>query len=174
VQRLPSHEPRAALIIDLDSLSQEPHLEDLRSGSSSSAVAVHSYNIDEPVAAVLRAKGIIVSTHLEDAFPSLLMAIAAERNGDGEVSAPDPSAIAAEVRAVASQAHRVKKRYEGDGQAASEEWTQLGMRIDHLQRQLEKLRQDHQLRLDELLRWMGNLRVLVQAHGKSAGESGRF
>ena len=32
--------------------------------------------------------------------------------------------------------------------------------------QLEKLQHDHQLRLDQVLRWLTNLQRLIQAHGK--------
>jgi hypothetical protein len=166
VPRLPSHEPDAAVLYDGDSHPQpQVLLDESCPGPTAFAVAIHGYTIDEGMAAALRAKGVIVSVHLEGAIQGLVKAIAAER--DGETSEPDAAIICAEVRAVASEAHRAKKRHEGNGEAASQEWMQLEGRIDHLQRQLERLRLDHQLRLDELLRWLGNLRRLVQVHGKT-------
>jgi hypothetical protein len=158
-------EPGAAALYDGDS-HPEPQavLRELSSGPIACAVAIHGYRLDDETAADLRAKGVIVSTHLEDAFQGLVRAIAADR--DAVACGSEVPAIFAEVRAVAAESYRQKKGHEGDGQDGSEERARLEARIDQLQHQLEALNRDHQLRLDELMRWLDNLRRLVQAHGQ--------
>ena len=79
----------------------------------------------------------------------------------------DPATMCLKVRRLAYGVYRAKRRYGGDSLAASREWERLEARIDHLQDQLETLGREHQLRLAELLRWLSNLRGLVQAHGKA-------
>jgi hypothetical protein len=91
--------------------------------------------------------------------------IAAEPNGDdGE---PDSAVICKLVRTIAAAAYRAKTQHGGNSRPdASKEWGWLEAQNDRLRRQLEKLQQDHQLRLDQVLRWLTNLQRLIQAHGK--------
>ena len=165
VQRLTStREPGAAVLYDGDSHPQSRDLLDGSYPNPTAFVGVHGYTIDEDRAAALRDRGVVVSKNLEGAIRGLVEAMAVAKDGDTAV--PDAAAIGAEVRAVAAAGHRLKGRHEGDGRDASREWERLEMRIGRLQEQLEAFKRDHQLRLDELSRWLDNLRRLVQAHGR--------
>lgn len=82
-----------------------------------------------------------------------------------EPDGDDAGAIGARVRSLASLAHRILPR-QGDRSSAvsSDAIAQVIEQCGRLQRRLVRLQQLHNLRLEELLRWTGNLLHRLEEH----------
>jgi hypothetical protein len=171
---LPSGDGIEAVIYDLDHLDpqhREVVMKELLSRPSPTPAAVHSYNLTDQQMATLHANGVIVSRHFDpDVLRRLCQVASSPRlsppDGDGpdpEGVQADPALLCASVRSLASHAHGALKGAAGcSGDGARGEPDRLIGEIAHLQRQIDRLRQSHGLRLDELQRWLDRLRELVE------------
>jgi hypothetical protein len=88
--------PFDAVVHDLDSLppaDRQAVLKDLLAGPLPCPAAVHSYGLEEAEVEALRARGVVVHCHLEEAMSALLAVAARQataRSGDGDVGPTPP------------------------------------------------------------------------------------
>jgi hypothetical protein len=159
-----------ARLYDLDHVSRqqkEAILTDLLSGPTTVPVAVHSYNMGEDQMATLSAKGVTVARSLEPDLVRRLCEASApsqepdpvEEDCNGGETLVEPATLCALVRSLASQSHRTLTRKPC---AQSEEFDELWQQLTDLQRQIERLRQAHATRFDELKHWLESLMKRMQ------------
>jgi hypothetical protein len=167
-------DPSAATLYDLDHLGHKNSqvvLEGLLSGRSRAPVAVHSYNLQDEEVAALHAHGVVVARRMQPEVIQQLCRVAGsplnpdEDGHASEAERDDAGAIGAQVRSLASAAHRILPRDSGCPSAASPDAiNQVLEQLDQLQRWIGRLQQVHNLRLGELQRWASNVRRLIEEH----------
>jgi hypothetical protein len=155
----------AAMLHDLDHVDSrcgQAIVRTLLSRPAPFPVAVHGYNLGDEEMTVLHANGVVVSRPFH---PELVRALcrASERtpatlpdpeSWDAQGASDDPAVLCGMVRSLATHAHRALHR-SPDG--VSEEIGELRERIDQLQRHLDRFRRQHDLRLEDLQRWLDSL-----------------
>jgi hypothetical protein len=168
--------PSAVTLYDLDHLEAEHRravLTALLSGCSSTPTAVHSYDLQDDVAAALRACGVVICRQIgPEVIQQLCRGVGStpKLHPDGDTHAPesdgdDVGAIGAQVRSLASAAHRAMLRpADSSSDVSPDAIAQILEQLAQLHRRIGRLQQAHNLRLEELLRWASNLQRLIEEH----------
>jgi hypothetical protein len=84
-------------------------------------------------------------------------------NQDSQGESDDPALLCEMVRSLGTRAHRaIKRRATETPNNVTCEIGELRERIDELQLHIDRFRRQHNLRLDDLQRWLNSLRQRVE------------
>jgi hypothetical protein len=164
----------AALLFDLDHVDSRRGraiVSELRSRPAPFPVAVHGYDLGDEDMTDLHANGVLASRQFDPevvralcrASESSHRAVPDPEGRDPEGTSDDPAVLCGMVRSLASQTYRVLHRTpDGAPDGLTREIGELRGRIDRLQRQIERFRRQHDLRFEDLQRWLDSLRRRVE------------
>jgi hypothetical protein len=164
----------AALLCDLDRVDSrrgQAIVNELRSRPAPFPVAVHGYDLGDEDMTVLHANGVIASRQFDPevvralcrASESSHRVVPDPEGRDSEGISDDPAVLCGMVRSLATHTYRVLHRTSaGTPDGLTPEIGELRGRIDQLQRQIERFRRQHDLRLEDLQRWLDSLRRRVE------------
>jgi hypothetical protein len=164
----------AALLHDLDNVDvqrRQAIVGELLTGPLPFPVAVHGYCLGDEEMIVLQANGVVVSRQFKPDLVRVLCQAAVctptaapdPKNRDSQGVSEDPAVLCGMVRSLATRAFRAMRRNsDGTRNAEPHEIGELRERIDQLQQHLDRLRRQHNLRLEELQRWLNSLGRCVE------------
>jgi len=164
----------AAMLYDLDHVDcrrGQAIVSELLSRPAPFPVAVHGYDLADEDMTVLHANGVIARRQLDPevvrdlcrASESSRRAVPDSDGRDSEGTSDDPAILCGMVRSLASHTYRVLHRTsDGTSDGLTREIGELRGRTDQLQRQIERFRRQHDLRLEDLQRWLDSLRRRVE------------
>jgi hypothetical protein len=179
LRRLPHSSVRSGgtfsgVLYDLDHLLADRGdaiVNELSSRPAPCPAAVHGYNLGEVQMTNLHANGVIVSRTFDLEIVRALcraseLVPASLPDPDEQESLEvldDPAVLCEMVRKLAGRAHRTMGlSSERMCEDQRQEVRECQERLDHLQQQIIRLRRQHDLRLDDLQRWLESLRRLVE------------